>query len=101
MMAQSVSATPEAMAAMRSRLGLDLPIWQQVGHYVLNVLQGDLGRTIRGNEPVAQLLLMRLPNTFMLAVSGLAVAVAIGVPLGFIAALNRGKVTDAAVMMIA
>lgn len=101
MMAQSVSATPEAMAEMRSRLGLDLPVWEQVGRYVLNVLQGDFGRTIRGNEPVVQLLLLRLPNTFILAVSGLAVALAIGVPLGFVAALNRGRATDAAVMMIA
>ncbi|MCL4067210.1 ABC transporter permease [Pseudomonas sp. GX19020] len=101
MMAQSVSATPEAMADMRSRLGLDLPVWQQVLHYVGNVLQGDLGTTIRGGEPVAELLLLRLPNTFALAAAGLFTALLIGVPLGFIAALNRGRFTDMAIMMIA
>lgn len=101
MMAQSVTATPEAMADMRARLGLDLPVWQQVGLYALNVLQGDLGTTIRGNEPVARLLLERLPNTFMLAVSGLAVALTIGIPLGFLAAVNRGRIADTAVMIIA
>lgn len=101
MMAQSVTATPEAMAAMRSRLGLDLPVWQQVLIYLWHVLQGDLGTTIRGNEPVAMLLLQRLPNTLTLAISGLAIALAIGVPLGFLAAVNRGRIADTMVMVIA
>ena len=101
MMAQSVTATPEVMAEMRARLGLDLPVWRQVALYVWHVLQGDLGTTIRGNEPVVTLLLQRLPNTFALAVSGLAVALAIGIPLGFLAAVNRGRIADTAVMIIA
>lgn len=101
MMAQSVSATPEAMAEMRSKLGLDLPVWHQVLIYVGYVLQGDLGTTIRGGEPVAELLLLRLPNTLALAAAGLCTAFLIGVPLGFMAALNRGKCADMAIMMIA
>ncbi|KQM32534.1 ABC transporter permease [Agrobacterium cavarae] len=101
MMAQSVTATPEAMAAMRSRLGLDQPVWQQVLIYLWHVLQGDLGTTIRGNEPVAMLLLERLPNTLTLAVSGLAIALAIGIPLGFLAAVHRGRIADTIVMVIA
>lgn len=101
MMAQSVTATPEAMDEMRARLGLDRPVWVQVGRYAVNALSGDLGTTIRGNEPVARLLLERLPNTFLLAVAGLAVALLLGIPLGFIAAVNRGTAADAAVMVIA
>lgn len=101
MMAQSVSATPEVMAEMRTRLGLDLPVWQQVMLYLMHVLQGDLGTTIRGNEPVLMLLLQRLPNTFALAVLGLGLALAIGIPLGFLAAVNRGRIADTAVMFIA
>lgn len=101
MMAQSVSATPEVMAEMRARLGLDLPVWQQVMSYLIHVLQGDLGTTIRGNEPVVMLLLQRLPNTFALAISGLALALAIGIPLGFLAAVNRGRIADTVVMVIA
>ena len=101
MMAQSVTATPEVMAEMRSRLGLDLPVWQQVALYLWHVLSGDLGTTIRGNEPVARLLLERLPKTFALAVSGLAVALLIGIPLGFLAAINRGRIADTAVMIVA
>ncbi|TCP88276.1 peptide/nickel transport system permease protein/oligopeptide transport system permease protein [Rhizobium sp. PP-CC-2G-626] len=101
MMAQSVTATPEVMAEMRSQLGLDLPVWQQVVLYASHVLTGDLGTTIRGNEPVARLLFERLPNTFALAVSGLSVALIIGIPLGFLAAINRGRLADTAVMVIA
>lgn len=101
MMAQSVAATPEVMADLRSKLGLDLPVWQQVLTYVFNVLQGDLGTTIRGREPVLDLLMLRLPNTFALAFSGLTVAILIGVPLGFLAALNRGRFADMAIMVIA
>lgn len=101
MMAQSVTATPEAMAEMRARLGLDLPVWQQVGLYAWYVLQGDLGTSIRSSESVAQLLLQRLPNTFSLAVSGLVIALSIGIPLGFLAAVNRGRLADTAVMVIA
>jgi len=101
MMAQSVSATPEAMAEMRTRLGLDLPVWHQVLLYLTRVLQGDLGTTIRGNESVLRLLMQRVPNTFALAVSGLGLALAIGIPLGFLAAVNRGRFADTAVMFIA
>src|SRR5690606_38419789 len=63
MMSQSVTATPEAMEEMRDRLGLNRPVWEQYGIFVGHVLSGDLGRTIMGNEPVLDLLLLRLPNT--------------------------------------
>jgi peptide/nickel transport system permease protein/oligopeptide transport system permease protein len=72
-----------------------------VAVYTGHVLTGDLGTTIRGNEPVARLLLERLPNTFALAVSGLSVALLIGIPLGFVAATHRGRPADTAVMVIA
>jgi peptide/nickel transport system permease protein/oligopeptide transport system permease protein len=101
MMARSVTASPEAIAEIRQRLGLDLPVWRQVGLYVWRVFQGDLGTTVRGNEPVLTLLMQRLPNTFMLAVAGLVVALLIGIPLGFLAAVNRGRLADTAVMVVA
>jgi peptide/nickel transport system permease protein len=101
MMAHSASATPEAAAAMRAQLGLDLPIWQQVLYYLANVLKGDLGTTIRGGEPVAGLLLTRLPNTFLLAVAGLSTALVVGIPLGFVAAVNKGRIADFAITVVA
>jgi len=101
MMAHSMTVPPEAMASMRSRLGLDLPVWQQVGLYAWRVLHGDLGTTIRGNEPVLNLLMQRLPNTLLLAVSGLAVALLIGIPSGFLAAVYRGRATDNVIAVVA
>lgn len=101
MLAQAVTATPEDIARLNVQYGLDRPVWEQTFIYLGNVLTGDLGTTIRGNEPVAGLLLERLPNTFALASAGLAVALALGIPLGFVAAVKRGHFADFAVMLIA
>ncbi|MEQ9811919.1 MAG: ABC transporter permease [Azospirillaceae bacterium] len=99
MMSQSVTATPEAMDEMRTRLGLDLPLWQQYLNFLGRVVSGDLGRTIMGNEPVLGLLVDRLPNTLVLAVSGLVVACAVGLPLGILAARRQGSLFDSLVMV--
>ncbi|WP_225028513.1 ABC transporter permease [Xinfangfangia pollutisoli] len=101
MLAQSGNASAADIARLTQQYGLDRPVWQQALIYVGNVLQGDLGTTIRGNEPVAPLLLGRLPNTIALAVAGLGTALALGIPMGVIAAVNRGRAADFAVMLIA
>ena len=94
MMEHSASVMPEAADDIREQLGLDRPIWQQVGSYVVKALKGDLGMSFRTNEPVARLVLERLPNTLLLALAGLGLAVMIGVPVGFAAAVNRGNAMD-------
>lgn len=101
MYAQSQGTTPEQLAEIRSRLGLDQPIIVQYVQYLGRLIQGDMGVTIRGQQPVLDLLLVRLPNTLVLAFSAMAVAVAIGLPAGFWAAWRRGTWVDAAVMMTA
>lgn len=101
MLAQSGSASAADIARLTAQYGLDRPVWQQALLYVGNVLQGDMGTTIRGNEPVAPLLLNRLPNTIILAIAGLGTALALGIPMGVIAAVNRGRAADFAVMLIA
>ena len=101
MLAQSGNATAEEIARLRTQYGLDQPAWQQSLNFMAKALQGDLGVTIRGGEPVAPLLLERLPNTMYLAVAGLATALVLGVPMGVIAAINRGRAADMAVMLIA
>ncbi|HWL69682.1 MAG TPA: ABC transporter permease [Geminicoccus sp.] len=94
MMEHSASVMPEAADDIREQLGLDRPIWQQVGSYAVKALKGDLGMSFRTNEPVARLVLERLPNTLLLALAGLGLAVMIGVPVGFAAAVNRGNAID-------
>ena len=101
MMAQNSSPTPEQLAAMRHMLGLDLPIWLQYFHYMGRLLHGDLGRSIFGSDPVLTVLLERLPNTFALAFAGLAIAIGLGLPLGFFAAYYKGSWADSALMLFA
>jgi ABC-type dipeptide/oligopeptide/nickel transport system permease component len=65
------------------------------------ILQGDFGRTIRGEQPVFELLMIRLPYTLALASASLVIAMAIGLSLGFIAAYKRGTLIDTGCMVVA
>jgi peptide/nickel transport system permease protein len=94
-------ATPEALATLRARLGLDLPVWQQYGIFLLRALQGDLGMSVVTGEPALAEILASVPPSASLAVAGMAIAIAIGVPLGVIAAVRQGSAVDVAVMLVA
>ena len=101
MMAQNSSPSPEQLVAMRHSLGLDLPLPLQYVHYMSRLLSGDLGRSIFGSEPVTRLLIERLPKTFALTFSGLALAVLFGIPLGLYAGYRKGSWVDNALMAVA
>jgi len=101
MYAQSQGTTEEQLEAIRAELGLDRPVWEQYVMYLGRVLSGDLGETIRGEQPVLELLLLRLPNTLALAGAALVIAIAIGMTLGFIAAYRRGSWLDTSLMVTA
>lgn len=94
-------ATPEALATLRARLGLDLPVWQQYGIFLARALQGDLGMSVVTGEPALAEILASVPPSASLAVAGMAIAIAVGVPLGVIAAVRQGSVVDVAVMLVA
>lgn len=98
MYAQSQSTTPEQLEQIRHNLGLDRPIYEQYILYMSRVLRGDFGTTIRGNQPVLDLLLVRLPNTLLLAISSLLVTMIVGVTAGFFAAYKRGTWLDTTLM---
>ncbi|PYM94741.1 MAG: peptide ABC transporter permease [Candidatus Rokuibacteriota bacterium] len=87
-------ATPEKVAEVRARLGLDRPIWQQYVLYMGKVLHGDLGVSIVRGDPVATDLLRRFPATVELAVSAIAVAIAVGIPIGVASAVWRNSLLD-------
>ena len=87
-------ATPEKVAEVRARLGLDRPIWQQYLLYVGNALHGDLGVSIVRGDPVASDLLRRFPATVELAVAAIAVAIALGIPIGVASAVWRNSLLD-------
>ncbi|MEO9651363.1 MAG: ABC transporter permease [Roseobacter sp.] len=101
MYAQSQGTTPEQIEEVRQSLGLDRPIPVQYVMYMERLLQGDLGSTIRGGQPVLDVILQRLPNTLLLACAAMFIAIVIGVPIGFLAAYREGTLTDIALMIIA
>lgn len=89
-----VEATPEQIAALRAKLGLDLPIWQRYLHWLGGLLTGDLGESYNYAMPVAQLLATCVTHTLTLAVLAFVLIVAISLPLGILAARYEGGVVD-------
>ncbi|MGQ0549415.1 MAG: ABC transporter permease [Armatimonadota bacterium] len=79
---------------LRKLFGVDRPLHVQFADYMSNVARGDLGRSLRTDRAVGPELARRFPVTLQLAFMGLLVAVAIGVPVGILAALRRGRVAD-------
>jgi len=87
-------ATPEKVAEVRARLGLDRPIWRQYVLYFGNVLHGDLGVSVVRGDPVTTDLLRRFPATLELALAAIVLAIAIGIPIGIGSAVWRNSLLD-------
>jgi ABC-type dipeptide/oligopeptide/nickel transport system permease component len=79
------AASPEYVARIRAEFGLDQPIHRQLLVYLGKVLQGDLGRSFQFRQPVASLIVSRIPATLLLMLTALVVAVIVGVGLGLLA----------------
>jgi len=94
-------ADPAVYEAMRQKLGLDLPIWQQFWIYLTSLAQGDMGTAILTGNPVAQDLSQAFPATFELATLAILISVFIGVPLGLAAALFRDTWIDQLARIVA
>ena len=90
-------ARAEDLQQLRHELGLDLPVPVQYAHYVGGILRGDLGESLRFQQPVLRVILSRYPATLELATVALLVCAAIGIPAGLLAAQRRGTPTDRAV----
>jgi peptide/nickel transport system permease protein len=94
-------ATPEQIAAIHQKLGLDEPFLVRFGHWLWAVLHGDLGISIFTNLPVTQLIGQRLEPTLALTLTTLVVTIVFAVPLGVIAAWKAGTWIDRVVMIVA
>jgi len=101
MMLAEFVTMPDQIARMRAELHLDEPIVMQYGRFVGGALRGDLGTSIRSRRPVTTEIGENVGSTMLLAAAAMAVAVAIGVPLGLIAALSRNSWLDVGSMAIA
>ncbi|MCK4867801.1 MAG: ABC transporter permease [Alphaproteobacteria bacterium] len=87
-------ASIETYEAMRLQLGLDKPLIQQYLIYLLNLLQGDFGKSIMTTRPVLDDLIRFFPATFELASIATIAGIFIGVPMGVVAAVHQGRLTD-------
>ena len=87
-------ATEEIVANIRAQLGLDLPLHQQYLNYVQQLLQGDLGVSIRTSRPVLEDIAAFFPATLELAIVALFLATLFGIPLGVLSAVYRNKFID-------
>jgi ABC-type dipeptide/oligopeptide/nickel transport system permease component len=87
------TASQQSLAALRDKMGLSKPLWQQFAYYIGDVLHGNLGTSWQTTRPVTEDLLQRFPATLELVTFGLLLAIAIGFPLGVAASrLQSGPV---------
>jgi peptide/nickel transport system permease protein len=95
-------AAPQAdVEELRKRLGLDRPLLEQYGAFLSGLLRGDLGVSLRTEQPVAAQILERMPATMELAAAAMIVALCFSIPLGIMAAVRRGTAVDHAAMTLA
>jgi peptide/nickel transport system permease protein len=83
--------SPQALAAIRSQYGLDQSMPVQFGHFVLRALHGDLGSSVRTGVPVSSMLRSALPVTLELSAIAIVLATLVGVGMGVLAAVRRGR----------
>jgi peptide/nickel transport system permease protein len=93
-----IYATPESISALRETLGLNDPMFVQYTRFVWNALQGDLGYSIRSQEPVLSEIVKRFPNTLELTLASMSLAVVFGIGAGVIAATSKTKLMDGITM---
>jgi peptide/nickel transport system permease protein len=96
-----LSATPEQIANIRRDLGLDQPLLTQLVRWYVNLLHGDLGRSLLLGQPVVQATMQRLPVTLALSAYALVITLLIGLSSGIIAALRQNSWVDQAAMIFA
>src|SRR5262245_50773640 len=95
------SASPQDVAEIRGRLGLDRPLYVQYGTFLKGLGTGDLGKSLRTNQSVTAAIAERMPATFELAFAAMLVATLIAIPLGIVAAVGAGTHVDHAATTLA
>ena len=87
-------ATAEALAMKREELGLNDPLLVRYFNYMKNLLRGDMGTSYKNNIPVWNQVIDRLPNTAILAVAGIFIALLFGIPIGILSAKKQYSLLD-------
>jgi ABC-type dipeptide/oligopeptide/nickel transport system permease component len=95
------TASPQEVAELRARLGLDRPLTEQYTSFLGGLVRGDLGMSLRTSQPVTGMIIERMPATFELAAAAMLFAIAVAMPLGIAAAVWRGTSVDHSAMTLA
>ncbi len=93
-------ADSASVATLREQLGLDKPLYHQVGVYMVNLTHGDLGRSIASQRPVSETIMERLPATALLAITSIVIATILGIMFGVIAAWKPNTWIDSVTMSV-
>ena len=96
-----VEATVEEVEAIREEWGLNDPLIIQYGNYMKDLLRGDMGRSLKSSTPVTELILSRFQYTIQLVLAGVLWAPALGIFIGVMCAIKRGKAFDLGGMLFA
>lgn len=94
-------ATIETIEALRQQLGLHQPLYVQYFDYVGNLLRGDMGFSLKNNQPVLQEIMTRLPITLELALFSTLITIVLGMLAGIISAIRPYSILDTVVMVVA
>ncbi len=94
-------ATAEDIAILQRALGLDRPLPVQYWVFISRAIQGDFGRSVKGQLPVGDIIKERLPYSIRLGAASLLVTLVIALPLGVLAAVNKGSLLDTVAQIIA
>ncbi len=94
------NATPEALAAVRAKLGLDDAVLLQYWHWFSHLVHGDFGISMRTGQPVGPAMFLALSRSLILAFCAIILMLVVAVPLGILAALRRGGPIDVAASLV-
>lgn len=94
-------ATAEDIAILQRALGLDRPLPVQYWVFISSAIQGDFGRSVKGQLPVGEIIKERLPYSIRLGAASFLVTLVIALPLGVLAAVNKGSLLDTVAQIIA
>lgn len=93
-------ATPDDIERLRAQMGLDLPLWRQYGNFLIDMITGSFGQSLRYGQPVLDLILERLPATILLIAESTIIAIIMTVPLAAISATKAGGLIDTIIKVV-
>jgi peptide/nickel transport system permease protein len=94
------NATAQALDALRQQMGLNDPVWLQYLHWLGGVLHGDFGQSLRTGQPISPVMFEALGRSLLLACLSIGLMLVLAIPLGVIAAMRRGRLTDMLVSLV-